>query len=494
MRGMAKKERELFDYLGKENRSMFTSQSMERGEEYFDRNFVTLTYLEESDVKSEVHANVANPKGSSYAVRIDFCNHKIKKAACSCPYYGAGYCKHIYATLLEVDKNSALPRAEGAYKKNFTEKVFRLYQDERRNSSVANYIADAFELLKGEMSLSFFSDEDIGKAITSIYSLNRNNYHANNAPYGEEAYAKIKSLCLPLTSAKVILGAIRRLLYGDAFLAFMFLAVKDDFYIATMKKEFLEKLENRDFFAYRELLFKEEFRLPFLSSFSDEELIDLITSCFSNYFPASYLLEEVKRRKARYILPFFVDNELVSYTSSFLDSLLEEIDPYDVLLRKKIRDKMLSTRGLSLDSFMSFIRDMDESERNERKTELKKIASLRGFETSLSFFYLPSLKVLKEFSLSDFAACSKEVIESGFEYESLLRKKIETFLNKKYQDEDSANEIFKILENYPLAASRPYFDDKRLFTLLNERDEKRYLSLLILKNLNEEYGYHSFKE
>ncbi len=72
-----------------------------RGRDYFLRGLVKITLAEEDYIEAEVRG------GKTYEVRIDF-EGGFMEAGCSCPY-GYGYCKHIWATLLQAEKQGVLP-------------------------------------------------------------------------------------------------------------------------------------------------------------------------------------------------------------------------------------------------------------------------------------------------------------------------------------------------------------------------------------------------
>jgi uncharacterized Zn finger protein len=73
-----------------------TSQSLERGENYYHSGAVTEVTLRGQVLQAEVEGNTAEP----YQVSIDFDQGGIKQALCTCPYAFEGWCKHIVAVLL----------------------------------------------------------------------------------------------------------------------------------------------------------------------------------------------------------------------------------------------------------------------------------------------------------------------------------------------------------------------------------------------------------
>ncbi len=73
-----------------------TSQSFERGQNYYKRSSVT-SLIQRGN---ELSANVEGSEFDPYRISIDFNKGGITSAFCTCPYNFEGWCKHIVATLL----------------------------------------------------------------------------------------------------------------------------------------------------------------------------------------------------------------------------------------------------------------------------------------------------------------------------------------------------------------------------------------------------------
>ncbi len=77
-------------------RRQATSQSLERGQDYYKSGSVT-SLIQRGN---ELSANVEGSEFDPYRVSIDFDKGGITNAFCTCPYNFEGWCKHIIATLL----------------------------------------------------------------------------------------------------------------------------------------------------------------------------------------------------------------------------------------------------------------------------------------------------------------------------------------------------------------------------------------------------------
>jgi uncharacterized Zn finger protein len=73
-----------------------TSQSFDRGEDYYRAQAVTAIAQRGKTIQADVEGNEA----SNYRVSIGFDTGGITSAYCTCPYEYEGWCKHIAATLL----------------------------------------------------------------------------------------------------------------------------------------------------------------------------------------------------------------------------------------------------------------------------------------------------------------------------------------------------------------------------------------------------------
>jgi hypothetical protein len=75
-----------------------------RGRDYFLRGRVTIRSAEEDVIEADVQGS------ELYEVVID-CSDGWMEAECTCAY-GDGYCKHIWATILQAEKQEVLPKPD----------------------------------------------------------------------------------------------------------------------------------------------------------------------------------------------------------------------------------------------------------------------------------------------------------------------------------------------------------------------------------------------
>lgn len=84
-------------------RVLATPESFERGGQYCRDGAVSQLVRRGAEVYAEVEGSEIDP----YEVTVRLHGGGIAEARCSCPYEGAGYCKHIVATLLKVGDKPA---------------------------------------------------------------------------------------------------------------------------------------------------------------------------------------------------------------------------------------------------------------------------------------------------------------------------------------------------------------------------------------------------
>jgi uncharacterized Zn finger protein len=85
--------------------------SFERGQQYLTNDAVrSLKQTDEHTLKAKVQGSDVHP----YVVTIQFDADDITDVACTCPYHGGTWCKHIVATLLKVLETGSLPKSESA--------------------------------------------------------------------------------------------------------------------------------------------------------------------------------------------------------------------------------------------------------------------------------------------------------------------------------------------------------------------------------------------
>lgn len=84
-------------------RALATPESFARGRQYCRDGAVSQLVRRGAEVSAEVEGSEIDP----YEVTVRLHCGGIAEARCSCPYEGAGYCKHIVATLLKVGDNPA---------------------------------------------------------------------------------------------------------------------------------------------------------------------------------------------------------------------------------------------------------------------------------------------------------------------------------------------------------------------------------------------------
>jgi uncharacterized Zn finger protein len=77
-------------------RSRSTSQSFERGQDYYKSGSVTSLIQRGNELSAKVEGSEFDP----YRISIGFGKSVVTSAFCTCPYNFEGWCKHIIATLL----------------------------------------------------------------------------------------------------------------------------------------------------------------------------------------------------------------------------------------------------------------------------------------------------------------------------------------------------------------------------------------------------------
>lgn len=91
----------------------FSGQTRERGEQYFHEGRVSL-------VRGTDHSAYARVRGATtYVVEVQWDDHGIVDASCTCPYFEDHYefCKHMWATLLEAESVGYLGGGGGGHHK-----------------------------------------------------------------------------------------------------------------------------------------------------------------------------------------------------------------------------------------------------------------------------------------------------------------------------------------------------------------------------------------
>jgi len=83
--------------------SSFSPRTISRGRAYFNAGRVQIRHVDDLSLTAKVSGSRRTP----YSVEIDWCSAAAGEvvATCTCPHYEGGYlCKHIWATLLEIDR------------------------------------------------------------------------------------------------------------------------------------------------------------------------------------------------------------------------------------------------------------------------------------------------------------------------------------------------------------------------------------------------------
>lgn len=163
-------------------KTLSTQSSFERGMRYFEEGRVKIKEAS----PSKVVASVAGT--DNYRVEVDL---KDLSATCTCPYDWEGYCKHIVATLLAIDKNreeiesmmkrssSELERMETVLERTKARalKDFLRQEMERLPDLRARFMASFAEEGEGR-SLSDYKEE-----VESLYDLAEDH---GFVPYGKD--------------------------------------------------------------------------------------------------------------------------------------------------------------------------------------------------------------------------------------------------------------------------------------------------------------------
>ncbi len=481
---MAKNTENNFDYLCNENLSFFTRQSLDRGERYFYEDRVRLTYADFA--KGEFHANV---EGSySYAVRIDFQKNHIKKAVCNCPYSGVGYCKHIAATLYEIDKQKN--SENGETKISLFEKIKTIGLKSYKEKSIVLYLNDCYNEVSSALTKDEIKEEEVPHLIEHIYEIAGYYFLGANSFIGEDAIKRICDLHLSNASLIDIYHRLFSFFYGETKRSFLLASIKNESFKPIVIDEILNAIEERDYYDFRYLLRYSEDRETVLSSFSSESIKKLLSLSFSFIFSPDEILEEIKKRELFDFLPLFLGNKNVAYDASFLCKIAKILSSRGKETEsKQAFQKMLFARGLTLKDFLAYYESLNIEDREKNATSLEKVAVLRGFDKAYSFLRSPNESTIKKLTLEEFRFLSREVLSCKIPYESALRKRIESALAKKNLDSYTISSLLAVFDSYPKEVVTPYLEDSRLLTRINEIEFANYFAILAKKDALEKAGF-----
>ena len=484
MKDMAKNKDDSLNYLCNENLSLFTRQSLERGERYFYEDRVDLTYADFA--KGEFHANV---DGSySYAVRIDFQKNLIKKAVCNCPYSGAGYCKHIAATLYEIDKQKK--NESGSSNVSLFEKIKTIGLKSYKEKSIILYLDDCFSELSTAIAKNDIGEEEIPNVIERIYEVANSYFFIASSFIGNDAVKRISALHLSCASLKETYHRLFSLFYGEAKRSFFFSSVENESFRPIILDAILEAIENKKYYDCRYLLGSSKDREAILSSFSNESIKKLLSLSFGSVFPPEEILKELKKRGLVDFLPFFLENRSMAYDAPFLCEIGEILARNGNEAESKAAfRKMLFARGLTLKDFLAYYESLNIEDREKDALSLEKVAILRGFERAYYFLRSPNELTIKKLNLEEFRNLSREVLSCKLLYESSLKKRIETALAKKNLDSYTISSLLSIFDSYPKEIVEPYLEDSRLLARLNETEFADYFAILAKKDVLEQAGF-----
>jgi uncharacterized Zn finger protein len=115
-----------------------SSQSFDRGEEYYRHNAVNNLIERGSTIAAEVEGSNYEP----YQINISFDQGGVTDASCSCPYDWGGWCKHIVAVLL-----TCANKPEAIQKRPTIEEMLTDLTLEQLKSLLKNLVANQPELV-----------------------------------------------------------------------------------------------------------------------------------------------------------------------------------------------------------------------------------------------------------------------------------------------------------------------------------------------------------
>ncbi|MCP4886448.1 MAG: hypothetical protein GY904_07525, partial [Planctomycetaceae bacterium] len=91
-------------------RPSFSREIIFRGEEYYNHGAVDVAAVGLNRV-----AAIVEGSGGDYHVVTDWSESGVVSVSCSCPHFGRGFlCKHLWATVLEVDEMGSANHLQGA--------------------------------------------------------------------------------------------------------------------------------------------------------------------------------------------------------------------------------------------------------------------------------------------------------------------------------------------------------------------------------------------
>lgn len=485
---MAKNKAENFSYLRKENLALFTKPSLDRGKRYYLDNKVVLTYIDEE--KGELHANV---KGTSlYAVRIDFQHDLVKKAICNCPYHGAGYCKHIAATLFMANREQI--KKEGNTELSLYEKIHQYASRGSAERSIVSYLNASFQEIKDVWGKKEIEENEIPYLLKQIYEVAHDYFFIENSALGEDAIKRICEFNLSFESIQHIYDSLFAIFFGEGRNSFFLAAIKNESFKKAAINNFLKAMEERRFYEFRSPLATKMARQTFLSSLSRDDLERLLSSSFGFLFSANELMEEIVKRNEYDLLTSFLNNPSEAYDADFLWSLGNLLASRNRIDESKaVYEKMLYSRGLNLEEFLTYYRMLNEQEIAERNGSFGKIASLRGFDNAFLYLSTHDQSLIKKFDLYDFSCLYQEILSSDFPYENYLEKRIQWALNKKNSSSFS-RVLLQIFKHYPKNILALFCDDNRLYQALGELSFGSFFAIMHEKGMLESIGFVSWRE
>ncbi len=482
---MAKIGEEKHSYLSIENVRLFTKESFARGKRYYYEGKVNLTYRDDS--KEEYHANVSGSQ--IYAVRIDFHDHLIKKAICNCPYRGEGKCKHIAATLFAIDHE------QGGEKGSVYERLKEYVYEGMRNRSLVETLNRSFLDIQESLKKKELSLEELPKAIASVYEFAHSYFFIGDKSLGIDAVKRVEGLLLPKEVADAIYTGLFHVFFDEAKQAFFLACLKSDFFQKSALHEVIHAMEESNYYEYRTLLAKEDTSRFVLASLSNKDLEKLLSLSFSYMFAPASILTEIKRRKTYSLLSLFTENKTENYEASFLKEVGALLEKVDKSASKKAYQKMLVSRGLTLNDFLFYYRSLSEKEKKESEAYLQKIAFFKGYEKPFSYLLNHDPSLLRSFSLVEWTALAPEIHKSeASRFLSYLIRSLENALSRKKVDATLLRQILSTLDAYPDEVLKKYREDSRLLSALSEISFPMYFSLLYRHSSLEEVGYHRWEE
>lgn len=467
----------------------FTNSTRSRGLEYFQKGKVAGLSYRNLVAKATVNGE------RDYRVSITFNkNGKIARASCSCPYGYDGYCKHIAATIYEIDYQRSegfldddaggeemLTDAEKFCKECYNESYRIGYRDvplfyENKEKEI---------LLKGEK----WSEKELIDCICYLYSLRL------PMAIGQNSYSRY----LAFMKGKDYSLKVRKETFSSIFARYSFFPfIKEAFQDPEFREvvnillheSMAEEGELRD-----SIIYNLEEAGPYLS---EENLLALLTETGPYYVDKEKLLSV-------YILRGFQEGIDALSSSRYLSSEII----YDLALyyesrgqkekAKSFYKKVLSrSSSLGIELFASYWRNLSDEEKADEYPSLHEAARRGRCEKPVALLVGNGKKGdLRSLDIEDFLYLGEEIKKQFPEdYLNILLPKTERKLASSGYSKLEYKPALLLFDKYPLLLSSLLRKkNETLMIWFGEMDKRPgLLALLRDYGLLKEMHIHPYKE